>query len=62
MITSPGWSNRMFRGCSGDVGWDFLGTFSGSIFAGWVITCKHVLAGKNMIYQESSNKDIFSDL
>ena len=27
-----------------------------------VITCKHVLAGKNVVYEEYSNKDIFSDL
>ena len=62
MVTTPGWSNRMFRGRSGDVGWDFLETFSGPIFAGWVITCKHVFAGKNVVYQVSRNKDIFSNL
>ena len=42
MVTSPEWSNRMFRGHSWDFGWDFLGTFLGPIFAGWVITWKHV--------------------
>ena len=36
----------MFRGRSGDVGWDFLGTFWGPIFAGWVITCKDVFVEK----------------
>ena len=62
MVTSPGWSNRMFRVRSGDTGWDFLGTLWGPIFAGWVITCNDVFAGKNVVYQESRNKEIFSNL
>lgn len=41
--TSPGlqiktpmaWSDRTFRGCSGDVGGGRLGTSWGPIFAGW---------------------------
>ena len=56
------WSNRMFRGCCGDVGWDFLGTFWEPIFAGWVIACKHVFEWKNVVYQENRKKEIFSKL
>ena len=62
MVTSPEWSNRMFRGHSGDFGWDFLGTFLGPIFAGWVITWKHVFVSKKLVYQKSRNKQVFSNL
>ena len=56
----PGWSNRMFRGRSGDIGGDALGTFWRPIFAVWVITCKHAFVWRNVVYQESRIKEIFS--